>query len=160
MSMIVYAERQPNIVSDSELGLNALDGDLKGVETLVSDGAYYSQEMVEKAEEKEIVVSFSALNGRRAPEGKLGADQFEIDAETGLIISCPGGAMPVSSERDAKKRAFQGQVRQGKVCILSARGQLYFQRAKEIQCGDHYGKETDCRPLPKPARHRRASGVR
>jgi len=160
MSMIVYAERQPNIVSDSELGLNALDGDLKGVETLVSDGAYYSQEMVEKAEEKEIVVSFSALNGRRAPEGKLGADQFEIDAETGLIISCPGGAMPVSSERDAEKRAFQGQVRQGKVCILSARGQLYFQRAKEIQCGDHYGKETDCRPLPKPARHRRASGVR
>ena len=47
MSMIVYAERQPNIVSDSELGLNALDGDLKGVETLVSDGAYYSQEMVD-----------------------------------------------------------------------------------------------------------------
>ena len=109
MSMIVYAERQPNIVSDSELGLNALDGDLKGVETLVSDGAYYSQEMVEKAEEKEIVVSFSALNGRRAPEGKLGADQFEIDAETGLIISCPGGAMPVSSERDAEKGLFKAK---------------------------------------------------
>jgi hypothetical protein len=109
MSMIVYAERQPNIVSDSELGLNALDGDLKGVETLVSDGAYYSQEMVEKAEEKEIVVSFSALNGRRAPEGKLGADQFEIDAKTGLIISCPGGAMPVSSERDAEKGLFKAK---------------------------------------------------
>jgi hypothetical protein len=109
MSMIVYAERQPNIVSDSELGLNALDGDLKGVETLVSDGAYYSQEMVEKAEEKEIVVSFSALNGRRAPEGKLGADQFEIDAETGLIISCPGGAMPVSSERDAERGLFKAK---------------------------------------------------
>ena len=42
MSMIVQTERQPNIVSDSELSLNTLDGDLKGVETLVSDGAFYS----------------------------------------------------------------------------------------------------------------------
>jgi len=109
MSMIVYSKRQPNITSDSELGLNALNGDLKGVETIVSDGAYYSQEMVEKASEKGITLSFSALNGRRAPEGKLGADQFVIDPETEIIISCPGGATPISSERDQEKELFKAK---------------------------------------------------
>jgi hypothetical protein len=52
LSMIVHTERQPNNVSDIELSLNTLDGDLKGVETLVSDGAFYSREVVEKALEK------------------------------------------------------------------------------------------------------------
>ena len=109
MSMIVYSERQPNIVSDIELGLNALNGDLKGVETMVSDGAYYSQDMVGTAEEKGIALSFSALNGRRAPEGKLGADQFEIDPETEVIVSCPGGSTPISSERDHGKEHFKAK---------------------------------------------------
>ena len=41
LSMIVNTERQPNIVSDTELSLNTLDADLKGVEIMVSDGAFY-----------------------------------------------------------------------------------------------------------------------
>ncbi len=106
LSMIVHAERQPNIVSDTELGRNTLDGDLKGVETMVSDGAFYSQEVVEKAQEKGIELSFSALNGRHAPEGKLGADQFVIDPKTELIITCPGGFTPVSASRDHEKELF------------------------------------------------------
>lgn len=109
LSMIVHAERQPNIVSDSELGRNALDSDLKGVETMVSDGAFYSLEMVEKAEERGIKLSFSALNGRPAPEGKLGADQFVIDPETELIIACPGGFAPVSASRDHEKELFKAK---------------------------------------------------
>jgi hypothetical protein len=109
MSMIVQTERQPNIVSDSELSLNTLDGDLKGVETLVSDGAFYSREVVEKALEKGIEVSFSALNGRRAPEGKLGADLFVIDPETELIIACPGGFAPASASRNREKRLFNAK---------------------------------------------------
>lgn len=54
--------------------------------------------------EKGIEVSFSALNGRGAPEGKLGADQFAIDPDTGLIMACPGGFAPVSASRDQEKR--------------------------------------------------------
>lgn len=104
MSMIVHTERRPNIISDIELGLNTLDADLKGVETLVSDGAFYSQEVAEKALEKGIEVSFSALNGRGAPEGKLGADQFAIDPDTGLIMACPGGFAPASASRNQEKK--------------------------------------------------------
>jgi hypothetical protein len=109
LSMIVHAERQQNIVSDIELGLNTLDSDLKGVKTIVSDGAFYSKEMVEKAKEKGIELSFSALNGRPAPEGKLGADQFVIDPKTELIITCPGGFTPVSSSRDHEKELFHAK---------------------------------------------------
>lgn len=109
LSLIIYAERQPNIVSDSELGQNALDGNLKGVATMVSDGAYYSLGMVEKAEKKGIALSFSALNGRPAPEGKLGANQFAIDPETELITACPGGFAPVTASRDHKKELFNAK---------------------------------------------------
>lgn len=109
LSMIVHTERQPNIVSDIELGLNTLDADLKGVETLASDGAFYSREVVEKALEKGIEVSFSALNGRHAPEGKLGADEFVIDPDTELIVACPGGFAPVSASRDREKKLFNAK---------------------------------------------------
>ena len=109
LSMIVHTERQPNIVSDIELSLNTLEADLKGVETLVSDGAFYSQEVVEKALEKGIEVSFSALNGRRAPEGKLGADKFVIDPDTELIVACPGGFAPVSASRNLGKKLYNAK---------------------------------------------------
>ena len=109
LSVIVHTERQPNIVSDTELSLNTLDADLKGVETMVSDGAFYSREVVEKALEKGIEVSFSALNGRRAPEGKLGADKFVIDPDTELIVACPGGFAPVSASRNLGKKLYNAK---------------------------------------------------
>jgi hypothetical protein len=87
MSMIVHHDLQPNVVSDVELGKKALDSDLKGVNTLVSDGAYYSAEVVKKATDKEIDLSFSALNGRKAPENKLGTDEFVIDSDSIFSLS-------------------------------------------------------------------------
>jgi len=111
LSMIVHHERQSNNVSDCTLGLNALEADLKGVETLVSDGAFYSKSTVLKAREKGIELSFSALNGRQGPQGKLGADQFTIDPETELIVACPGGFTPVKASRTREKQWFQAHFR-------------------------------------------------
>ncbi len=121
MSMIVSYQLEPNIISDKELGLNALENDLKGAKTIVSDGTYYSPDMVEKAEEKGIDLSYSALVGRPSPEGKLGSDQFEIDAETELIVACPNGAKPVAAVRNRKKEYFQAKFdkKDCKVCSLA-----------------------------------------
>ena len=107
--MIVSYELKPNIISDQELGLNALEKDLKGVETMVSDGTYYSTEMVKKAEEKGVDLSYSALTGRPLPEDKLSSDQFAIDPETELITTCPGGAKPVTAERNREKEYFKAK---------------------------------------------------
>ena len=49
LSMIVHYEKKPNIISDTEFGLNTV-AEVKGVSTLVSDGSFYSKDMVLKAE--------------------------------------------------------------------------------------------------------------
>ena len=106
MSMIVHHDLRQNIVSDVELGSNALDSDLKGVETMVSDGAYYSPETARKAEEKDIELSFSALSGRTPPENKMGADQFTVDPETKKINQCPGGYEPFMAEYNEENQQY------------------------------------------------------
>jgi hypothetical protein len=106
LSMIVHYEKEPNIISDAELGLNTVD-EIKGVSTLVSDGSFYSKEMVLKAEAKGLTLSFSALNGRPVDRTKFSADLFKIDSDTELITTCPGGTIPVSATRDRKNELFR-----------------------------------------------------
>lgn len=108
ISLIVHHELQPNVVSDIELGLNALD-ELTADQTLVCDGAYFSQKVAEKATEKKVNLSFSALNGRSVDEETLGADQFVIDPETELILACPGGSVPINAERDREKETYKAR---------------------------------------------------
>lgn len=99
LSMIVHYEKQPNIISDAQFGLNSIK-ELKGISTLASDGAYYSMEMVKKAAKKGIDLSFSALNGRPPDQDKLPSSQFKVDSETELIAACPNGVVPVTAERN------------------------------------------------------------
>lgn len=121
MSMIVSYQFEPNIKSDKELGLNALKKDLKGAKTIVSDGAYYSPDVVDKAEEKGINLSYSALTGRSSSDGKLSSNQFEIDAEAELIVACPGGAKPVTATRNRDQEYFQAKFdkKDCKACSLA-----------------------------------------
>lgn len=131
MSMIVNYQLEPNVVSDQTLGLNALEKDLKGARTLVSDGAYYSLAMVEKAAEKGIDLSYSALAGRPSKESKLGADQFEIDAETESIVSCPGGAKPVASVRNREQEYFQAKFNKEDCAACALSGSCIFKEQKK-----------------------------
>ena len=76
---------------------------------MVSDGTYYSIEMVKKAAEKGIDLSVSALARSPSPENKLSSDQFEIDPDTVLIVACPGGAKSVTAERNRSKVYFKAK---------------------------------------------------
>ena len=109
LSMIVHHVLGPNVTSDVELGLNALESGLreKGVEAMVSDGAYYSSEVIKKGEKEGIEVSFSAINGRKPPDDQLGANAFTI--EDHRITGCPGGAVPLESEYDEEKELFKAR---------------------------------------------------
>lgn len=108
LSMIIHYEKQPNIVSDTELGLNTVKA-LEGVTTLVSDGSYYSKDMAQAAEEKGLTLSFSALSGRPADQDKLSSSLFSISPETELITNCPNGAVPVTSERNREKQFYRAK---------------------------------------------------
>lgn len=105
LSMIIHHEQQPNTTSDVELGNNSLDADLEGVEVIANDGAYYSAETVEKAEERGIEMGFSALTGKKTSENQLGVHEFVIDAND-RICACPAGYAPESSEYNADKETY------------------------------------------------------
>ena len=105
LSMIIHHEQQPNTTSDVELGRNSLDADLEGVEVIANDGAYYSVETVEKAEERGIEMGFSALTGKKASENQLGVSEFVIDVND-RICACPAGYAPESSEYSTDKETY------------------------------------------------------
>jgi len=105
LSMIIHHEQKPNTTSDVELGRNSLDADLEGVEVIANDGAYYSVETVEKAEERGIEMGFSALTGKKASENQLGVSEFVIDVND-RICACPAGYAPESSEYSTDKETY------------------------------------------------------
>ena len=108
VSIVIHHEQQPNTTSDVDLGKNALDTDLGGVETLANDGAYYSADTVEKAEEKGIEMGFSAMTGMKTSESQIGVNEFSID-EDEQIRACPAGFAPESSEYKADKETYSAK---------------------------------------------------
>jgi len=107
VSMILHHEQQPNITSDVELGQNALDC-ISGVKTLANDGAYYSVDTVEKAEEKGMEIGFSAMTGKKASEDRIGVHEFTID-ENDLIRTCPAGFAPKFAEYNSEKEVYSAK---------------------------------------------------
>lgn len=132
LGMIVHYERQSNNVSDCALGISALETDLKGVETMVSDGAFYSKDIVKKARQKGIELSFSALNGRHAQQGKLGVDQFTIDPQNELILACPGGFTPVKASRTPEKQWYQAHFNKDDCAKCSLKDSCIFKEQKRF----------------------------
>ncbi len=109
ISMIIHHEEQQNITSDVELGQNALDAPLTGVKELSNDGAYYSAETLEKATEREIEISFSALTGRKVEGDILGVNEFVIDPATHVISLCPAIQKPVFSAYNVEKELYHAK---------------------------------------------------
>jgi len=109
MSIIIYHEEQQNIISDVELGQNALDAGLNGVKEIVNDGAYYSAETVKKAAERGIEMSFSALNGRKVEDECFGVNEFVIDPVTHAVSLCPAKQKPAFSAYDAEKELYHAK---------------------------------------------------
>ena len=118
MSMIIYQEEQQNETSDVELDQNTLDAELKGVEDIVNDGAYYSLDTVKKAEERKIEMIFSALNGRKVEDGCFGVNEFVIDPSTHAGSLCQAAKQPVFSAYDAEKEVYTAKFAK-EACFLS-----------------------------------------
>src|SRR5699024_6542674 len=74
--------------------------------TLAVDGAYYRQETVKHADEKDLEINFSQMTGRSVSDDYIGVDQFEIDPETSRVIRCPQGYEPTLSIYDSEKEVY------------------------------------------------------
>jgi len=87
---------QPNIYSDEKFGEDVLNSkpDINQTDVILTDGAFCSTKTLEKAEEKDIILSASSMIGGVKDDFETG---FDIDAENGEILRCPAGYEPQSS---------------------------------------------------------------
>ncbi len=104
----MHANLKENTYSDAQFGEDFVkDHPLANeIVTLAVDGAYYQQEIVKHAGEKDLEINFSQLTGRSVSEDYIGVNQFEIDPETHEITRCPQGYEPTFSIYDSKKEMY------------------------------------------------------
>lgn len=108
IGIIMHADLKENTHSDAQFGVDFVkDHPLANeIETLAVDGAYYRQETVKHADEKDLEINFSQMTGRSVSDDYIGVDQFEIDPETQEIIRCPQGYEPTFSIHDSEKETY------------------------------------------------------
>ncbi len=108
MSIILYHDEQKNIISDVELGQNALKTELNGVKVISSDGGFYAPETIKEAKERQIDMVFSALTGRKAVDEILGVNEFLLNNDRDICL-CPGLREPVKTMYNQEKELYRAK---------------------------------------------------
>jgi len=96
-SIITSMDYEPNVHSDIEFCKTVIEAEPVHEEpvTMVTDGAYGSEETVALAKEKNITLVTTALIGK-SPDPLLA--EFVIDEENHVIKSCPAGEKPTDTQ--------------------------------------------------------------
>jgi hypothetical protein len=106
--VITKYDLQPNIYSDTQFTADVM-AKLAGEETetinLVTDGAFYSDELAQIAPDN-IKLIPGQLTGAKPDETKLGYEQFKINEESHEVTSCPAGHKPEEAYYDIKGKSF------------------------------------------------------
>ena len=116
-----HYDLEPNTYSDQKfadetigfLGSgNPPDNTATDVEKIVlnTDGAFYTDELAQKATANNINLIPGQLTGAKPDPEKLGYDQFKVDAETNQINECPGGQKPDDSYHDVKGKCYTVKI--------------------------------------------------
>lgn len=106
--VIMNYDLQPNTYSDTQFTADVmakLAGE--GTETinLVTDGAFYSDELAQNAPDN-IKLIPGQLTGAKPDETKLGYEQFQINEEIHEVASCPAGHKPAETYYDIKGMSY------------------------------------------------------
>lgn len=96
--VITHYDFKPNTYSDIKFCEELIDtlGEANGINVL-TDGAYYSYEMEQKAKKQGIELKPGQLVGKAPSQDKLPYSSFEIDEETQKITLCPNKQVPQMS---------------------------------------------------------------
>jgi len=104
--MITGYDLQKNTYSDQKFAKDAIKR-LDKENTLLVDGAYFSEEIAKKAEAKGIkMVPTNLVGGGKNSNG----DKFEIDEKEHLVKKCPSGHKPIHST--FKKGSYRAHFNQ------------------------------------------------
>lgn len=96
---------KPNVTSDKEFMENYIESkDTQEEETTLVDAAYYSDQINEKAKEKNINLVPTQTMGKTG--AKTYISNFEIDEENHKVLSCPNGENPIETNYKSDKHLY------------------------------------------------------
>lgn len=103
-SIITNYDFKQNIHSDIDFGREVIQNLIQEKELepdkeieLLTDGAFFDQDLVDQAEEHKINMYFTNLVGRKSNPDKVSCLEFKIDEELDIITECPNGIKPTRS---------------------------------------------------------------
>jgi hypothetical protein len=111
VSLVMHHEVQPNTHSDAQFGEDFITKqDLaEKIDNLSADGAYYRADTIQKAQEKQMIFSVSAMTGGNIPEERIKVSEFVINEITQKIECCPGGKTPLYAEYQENKKVYRAK---------------------------------------------------
>src|SRR5699024_748039 len=112
IGLIMHADLKENTHSDAQFGEDFVkDHPLANeIDTLAVDGAYYRQETVKHADEKDLVRNCSQRPVRSVSDEVIGMDHFELDPETSSVIISPQGYEPTLSIYHSEKGVYTAKI--------------------------------------------------
>jgi hypothetical protein len=110
-NMVLNYDLKQNTYSDTQFAKDTLDNlpDENNVEVIITDGAYGSAEVIDKAEEKGVKFATAKLSGGMQDDFEA---CFEI-GEDGEIKRCPAGHEPIDSKYNGKRGTYSAHFDKG-----------------------------------------------
>lgn len=111
----------PNNVDDAKVLSEKIEGfkEETGLDTIILDGAFVSDDMRDVCKENDIKIVASAIRGKQSSKESdemLTSLDFEIDDATGEVKSCPAGVSPRSQKVEEGKVTANFDVSICSVC--------------------------------------------
>ena len=108
LSLITYWSVAPNIKSDTEFMEEIIDAkEGEDVVTEITDAAYISAELIEKAEAKNIILHPTDLTGKKDTK-ETNLSKFKID-ENNNITKCPNEIVPTATNYNNEKNKITAE---------------------------------------------------
>lgn len=106
VQLITDYNTKPNNTSDVELINDRLPTIKKNtnIEELYTDGGFYSEEVIENAQELGINLHFTDMTGRKPPENQIPLTSFTFKEQM-IVTECPNGQKPLCSDYSEKKKS-------------------------------------------------------
>lgn len=138
--IITHYDLEPNIYSDQKFAeeiIEVLPQDKSTKNTaepknLITDGAYYSDELAQTAKEHRINLIPGELTGAKPNSEKLSYDQFKVDEQTHQVKECPGGQKPDEAYYDIKGKCYTVKMSKEKCAVCPFQEQCPIKPQKKM----------------------------
>jgi hypothetical protein len=134
--VIIQYDLRQNIYSDQQFAKDTIErlpeGEAGNETKVIVDGTYYSEEIAQKALEKNIEMIPTGLTGKKPSEDKMDYSEYKVDEARNVIIGCPGGEEPYASYNSKGNYKAYFEVEKCKRCPLKDRCRVKITERKAV----------------------------